>query len=172
MRGLLDLVEQPESAALREEDDASSSSLIRQFVVMSPLRRTALVAGVLYLLTFVSIPTLALYGPVHDPNYVIGPGPDSSVLIGGILEVIVALAGIGSAVALFPVLRRQNERSRWVWSARESWSPPASSLASRACCRSSACGRQERGPPRWSPARPWPSCMTGSFSSHRASCRP
>jgi hypothetical protein len=30
---------------------------------MSPLRRTALVAGVLYLLTFVSIPTLALYGP-------------------------------------------------------------------------------------------------------------
>jgi hypothetical protein len=39
---------------------------------MSPLRRTALVAGVLYLLTFVSIPTLALYGPVRDPNYIVG----------------------------------------------------------------------------------------------------
>src|ERR671936_724134 len=76
---------------------------------MSPLRRTALVAGALYLLTFVSIPTLALYGPVHDPNYIIGPGPDTGVFFGGILEVIVALAGIGTAVALYPVLKRQNE---------------------------------------------------------------
>ena len=39
---------------------------------MSPLRKTALVAGVLYLLTFVSIPTLFLYGPVHDPKYIFG----------------------------------------------------------------------------------------------------
>ncbi|MBV9356105.1 MAG: DUF4386 domain-containing protein [Chloroflexi bacterium] len=76
---------------------------------MSPSRKTALVAGVLYLLTFVSIPTLALYGPVHDPNYILGPGPDTAVLVGGILEVIVALAGVGTAVVLFPVLRRQNE---------------------------------------------------------------
>src|ERR687885_147315 len=76
---------------------------------MSPLRKTALVAGVLYLLTFVSIPTLALYGPVHDPKYIVGPGPDTGVLVGGILEVIVALAGIGTAVALYPVLKRQNE---------------------------------------------------------------
>ena len=76
---------------------------------MSPLRKTALAAGVFYLLTFVSIPTLALYGPVHDPKYIVGPGPDTGVLVGGILEVIVALAGIGTAVALFPVLKRQNE---------------------------------------------------------------
>ena len=76
---------------------------------MSPSRKIALVAGVLYLLTFVSIPTLALYGPVHDPNYIIGPGPDTSVFVGGILEVIVALAGVGTAVVLFPVLKRQNE---------------------------------------------------------------
>jgi len=40
---------------------------------MNSLRRTALVAGVLYRLTFVSIPTLALYGPVHDRNYILGP---------------------------------------------------------------------------------------------------
>ena len=76
---------------------------------MSPLRKTALVAGVLYLLTFVSIPTLGLYVPVHDPNYILGPGPDTAVLVGGILEVIVALAGVGTAVALYPVLKRQNE---------------------------------------------------------------
>ncbi len=76
---------------------------------MNPLRKTALVAGVLYLLTFVSIPTLALYGPVHTPNFIIGPGPDTAILVGGVLEVIVALAGVGTAVALFPVLKRQNE---------------------------------------------------------------
>ena len=76
---------------------------------MTQLRKTALVAGVLYLLTFVSIPTLFLYVPVHDPNYILGPGPDTAVIFGGILEVIVALAGVGTAVALFPVLKRQNE---------------------------------------------------------------
>jgi hypothetical protein len=77
---------------------------------MSPLRKTALVAGILYLLTFVSIPTLGLYGPVrNDPNYITGPGPGTPVLFGGILEIIVALAGIGTAVALYPVLKRQNE---------------------------------------------------------------
>ena len=76
---------------------------------MSPLRKTALVAGVLYLLTFVSIPTLFLYVPVHDPKYILGPGPDTAVRIGGLLEAIVALAGVGTAVALYPVLKRQNE---------------------------------------------------------------
>jgi hypothetical protein len=44
---------------------------------MTSSRKTALVAGVLYLLTFVSIPTLTLYAPVHDPNYVVGFGPDT-----------------------------------------------------------------------------------------------
>ena len=72
-------------------------------------RKTSLAAGVLYLLTFVSIPTLGLYGPVKGANYILGAGPDTGVLVGGILEIIVALAGIGTAVALFPVLKRQNE---------------------------------------------------------------
>jgi len=68
------------------------------------------VAGVLYLLTFVSIPTLFLYGQVrNNPTYLSGPGPDTAVLFGGILEIIVALAGIGTAVVLYPVLKRQNE---------------------------------------------------------------
>lgn len=76
---------------------------------MSSLRKTALVAGALYLITFVSIPTLILYGPVLDPAYIAGPGPDTPVILGGVLEVIVALACIGTAVALYPVLKRQNE---------------------------------------------------------------
>jgi Domain of unknown function (DUF4386) len=78
-------------------------------VPMDSLRKTALVSGVLYLLTFVAIPTLALYGPVKDPNYIFGPGPDTPVIFGGILEVIVALACIGTAVVLYPVVKRQNE---------------------------------------------------------------
>ena len=78
-------------------------------VPMDSLRKTALVAGVLYLITFVSIPTLALYGSVHDPNYITGPGPDTPVLLGGILEVIVAFAGVGTALALYPVVKRQNQ---------------------------------------------------------------
>ncbi|MCU1626807.1 MAG: hypothetical protein JWP64_1756 [Pseudonocardia sp.] len=76
---------------------------------MNSPRKTALVAGGFYLVTFISIPTLALYGAVHSADYVVGPGPDTGVLWGGLLEVIVALAGIGTAVALFPVVKRQNE---------------------------------------------------------------
>jgi hypothetical protein len=81
---------------------------ISERISTSP-RKIALAAGVLYLLTFVSIPTLTLYSSIHDPNYIVGPGPDTAVFIGGILEIIVALAGIGTAVALYPVLKKQNE---------------------------------------------------------------
>ena len=72
-------------------------------------RKNSLVAGAFYLLTFISIPTLGLYAPARDPNFIVGPGPDTGVLFGGILELIVALAGIGTAVALFPVVKRQSE---------------------------------------------------------------
>ena len=76
---------------------------------MTSLRKTSLAAGVFYLLTFVSIPTLSLYGAVRAPNFITGPGPDSPVFIGAILEMIVGLAGIGTAAALYPVVRRQGQ---------------------------------------------------------------
>ena len=76
---------------------------------MSLMRKTSLLAGILYLLTFVSVPTLAIYGPVKSADYILGAGPDTSAIIGGILEIIVALAGISTAVVLYPVLRKQNE---------------------------------------------------------------
>ena len=77
---------------------------------MTSSSEIALAAGVLYLLTFVSIPTAFLYRSVlKDPNYIVGSGPDTPVIFGGILEIIVALAGIGTAVALFPVVKMQNE---------------------------------------------------------------
>ena len=79
-------------------------------VPMDSMRKTALVAGILYLITFISIPTLALFGPVKtDANYLISAGSDTAILVGGFLEVIVALAGIGTALALFSVVQRQQE---------------------------------------------------------------
>ncbi len=72
-------------------------------------RRISRTAGWLYLLTFVSIPTVLLYRSVKGTNYVTGAGPDISAMIGGLLEIIVALAGIGTAVVLFPMLKKQNE---------------------------------------------------------------
>jgi predicted secreted protein len=78
-------------------------------IPMDSTRKTALVAGVFYLITFVSIPTLALYGPVKDHrDWILGSGSHTGLLVGGFLEVIVALAGIGTAVTLYPVVKRQN----------------------------------------------------------------
>ena len=76
---------------------------------MTSLRKYSLAAGIFYMLTFVSIPTLGLYGPVRAPGFVTGAGPDGPVMLGVLLEMIVALTGIGSAVALYPVVRRQGE---------------------------------------------------------------
>jgi Domain of unknown function (DUF4386) len=73
------------------------------------MRRTSLTAGILYLITFVSIPTLMLYGPVRDDAFVLGAGSDTGLLWGALSEVVVALAGIGTAVVLFPVAKRQSE---------------------------------------------------------------
>jgi hypothetical protein len=79
-------------------------------VPMDSMRKTALVAGIFYVITFISIPTLALYGPVKNHrDWILGSGGHPAVLAGGFLEVIVALASIGTAVTLYPVVRRQNE---------------------------------------------------------------
>ena len=77
--------------------------------IPSSQRKHSLAAGIFYLLTFVSIPSIALYSQAKGANYILGAGPDTPAIFGGILEIIVALAGIGTAVALFPVLKKQNE---------------------------------------------------------------
>ena len=68
-------------------------------------------AGIFYLLTFAaSIPALLLLDPVlSDPGYVLGAGQDNQVLFACLLDVVTALTGIGSAVAVFPVVKRVNE---------------------------------------------------------------
>jgi hypothetical protein len=72
----------------------------------------ARITGVLFLITYItSIPAFfVFYAPVlHDPGYITGAGPDTSVLLGAFLEVLLIVANIGSALALFPILKRQNE---------------------------------------------------------------
>ena len=72
----------------------------------------ARVFGVLYLITFItSIPAFfVFYAPVlDDPRYIVGAGADNSVALGALLELILIIANIGTAVVLFPILKRQNE---------------------------------------------------------------
>jgi hypothetical protein len=79
---------------------------------MDSTRRTSFVTGVLFIITFVTaIPAaLVLYTPVlDDANYIIGAGTDSGVALGALLEVLLIVANVGTAVALFPILKRQNE---------------------------------------------------------------
>jgi len=78
---------------------------------MNPTRKAALITGVLFVVTIVfSIPGALLYGPLlNDPRYIVGPGADTQVALGAFFEIVVAIANIGTAVTLFPVLKRQNE---------------------------------------------------------------
>jgi Domain of unknown function (DUF4386) len=78
-------------------------------VPKDPTRKTSLVAGIFYLITFVSMPTLTLYSSVKGKDFIISSGADTGALWGCFLEVIVALAGIGTAVTLYPVVKRQNQ---------------------------------------------------------------
>jgi hypothetical protein len=80
---------------------------------MDSTRKIAFVAGLLFIITFVvSIPAaLALYNAVLDhPNYIVGAGADTRIAFGALLEMILIVANIGTAVVLFPILKRQNER--------------------------------------------------------------
>jgi hypothetical protein len=80
---------------------------------MDTTRRTARLAGVLFIITFVtSIPAaLLLYTPVlEDASYIVGAGAaDTGVALGAFLEVLLIIANVGTAVVLFPVLKRQSE---------------------------------------------------------------
>jgi hypothetical protein len=78
---------------------------------VSSRSRTATTAGVFFLITEVSaIAGLALYQPVlSNANYVLGAGADGRVLLGALCEFILVVACIGTAVTLYPVVKRQNE---------------------------------------------------------------
>lgn len=75
---------------------------------MTPDHRRVLLAGVLFLLTFAtSIPGALLYGPVlNGRDFVLGSGPVEPVLAGALLEIGLIVANLGTALVLYPTLRR------------------------------------------------------------------
>jgi hypothetical protein len=79
---------------------------------VSSHRKVALVTGVLFIITIISAipPFVFHYVPVvDDPRYIVGGGADNRVLTGAFLELILIIANIGTAVVLYPILKRQNE---------------------------------------------------------------
>jgi hypothetical protein len=89
---------------------APAATTTRSAALRDPMRNHARAAGIFYLLTFVSsIPALILIGPVlHNADYVTSAGQDTRVLWGCLLDAVNALTAVGSAVALYPVVKRQN----------------------------------------------------------------
>ena len=68
--------------------------------------------GVLYLITFAtSISALILFQPVLDDpqGYIAGGGADNRIYLGALLELILIIANIGTAIVIFPIVKRQNE---------------------------------------------------------------
>jgi Domain of unknown function (DUF4386) len=82
----------------------------REGVQINP-QTIARVFGVLFLITFItSIPAFFFYVPVlDDPRYIVGAGADISVQWGAFLELLLIIANIGTAVVLYPVVKRVNE---------------------------------------------------------------
>jgi hypothetical protein len=81
---------------------------------MDPMRKTALAAGLLYIATFVfSIPAqFGLFDSVlNNADFVFGAGSDTAVLWGGLFDVLTALTGIGTAVVLYPVVKRWGQNA-------------------------------------------------------------
>src|SRR5215204_326814 len=75
-------------------------------------QQRARVFGVLFLITFVtSIGALALFQSVLDDpaGYVAGSGKDNQIYLGAFLELLLILCNVGTAVVLYPVVRRQDE---------------------------------------------------------------
>jgi hypothetical protein len=75
-------------------------------------RKYAFAAGTFYLITFAASIPAAFYfiTPVlNDPSYIVSAGADTRVVIGCLLDAVNALACIGTAVAVYPVVRRLNE---------------------------------------------------------------
>jgi hypothetical protein len=78
---------------------------------VSPTRRISFTFGVLFLITFATaIPALALFQPVLDDpvGYVANGGSDNQIFFGAFLELLLIIANIGTALVVYPILKRQN----------------------------------------------------------------
>ena len=89
----------------------SVSTPITSVRSLSKSRRTSLLAGLFFAATFItSIAALLLYEPVlNHTDFILGSGDVTRVTIGAALELLLIIANIGTALVLYPVLRRQSE---------------------------------------------------------------
>jgi len=79
---------------------------------VSSTRKSALVAGVFFIVAAAAaIVGLILYQDVlHRRDYILGgSGSDAPVFLGAFFEILLAISVVGTAVTLFPIVRRQNE---------------------------------------------------------------
>ena len=85
--------------------------MIEQRPTAGSTRTLARAAGLFFIATFVTaIAGDLLYGPVLDETgYIVGAGSDTRVFLGATMELGLIVANIGTALALFPLLRLQNE---------------------------------------------------------------
>jgi hypothetical protein len=66
--------------------------------------------GAWFLGTFIAIPAFFFYDPIlNQASYVVGSGDDIRVAVGALLEILLAIAGIATAVVIFPIVKRVNE---------------------------------------------------------------
>jgi len=79
---------------------------------MADDQRHGRIFGVLFIITFItSISALLLFQPVLDDpvGYIAGDGNDNQIYLGAFLELLLVISNVGTAVALYPIARRQNE---------------------------------------------------------------
>ena len=99
----------------RKDTDMTTTTTAPQPITKGrgdPLRRTALLTGVFFVITYLTSipPKLYFYAPLsNQDNYILGAGPDNLLQWGALNEVVLVAANIASAVVLFPVLKRQSE---------------------------------------------------------------
>ncbi|MDF2968543.1 MAG: hypothetical protein K0Q93_2321 [Nocardioidaceae bacterium] len=76
---------------------------------MDPLRRTALIVGWLFIITYVTsiASKIALYPPLFEGDYITSPGQDTRVLWGALSEAMLIIANIGTATAMYTVIKRR-----------------------------------------------------------------
>jgi hypothetical protein len=75
-------------------------------------QRAARIFGVLFVITFLtSIPAVLLFQPVLDDpaGYIAGGGKDNQIYLGVLLEFLLIVSNVGTAVVLYPIARRQNK---------------------------------------------------------------
>ncbi len=74
-----------------------------------PTRRAATIVGWLFVLTYVTsiAAKIGFYPPLFDGNYITGPGQDTRVLWGAFSEAILIIANIGTATAMYTVVKQR-----------------------------------------------------------------